>query len=202
MKTLLLHPIHHGFDGYADSGMTTWLIEPDHVPSLLRGEYRFLRKEGTSVRAARWHVWRMLSFLMNGLEWSARPKGEYEGHDFRLFVTQETEPDFSYLDDLDAEFMRDDLSAYYVMAQEAEPDGEYRYGTFDGVGDVHVPTALGDMCGVYESRAEVPAPIRYLWDEMLGRERPQDCKHEGQRYTRSDMPDVLHCSGCDLPLAP
>jgi hypothetical protein len=74
-----LHPINRGFgDGPnpATDVQTAWDVSPVHVADLLRGEYKFLRREGTSRRAARWHVWRMLSMIHDPFGWSAEIVGD------------------------------------------------------------------------------------------------------------------------------
>lgn len=48
-----------------------WELEPDHVPALLRGEYRWLRSHGVPALLARWHVNRMCDMI--GGTWSAVP---------------------------------------------------------------------------------------------------------------------------------
>lgn len=71
--TITLHPINHGFDNDRGLGMTTYVIAPAHVASMLRSEYRFLIREGCSPRAARWHVHRMLSMIRNYFGWTVEP---------------------------------------------------------------------------------------------------------------------------------
>ena len=80
MTTLTLHPINHGFDNDNGCPMETWEVFPAHVAGLLRHEYKFLRSEGASRRAARWHVQRMLSMIFNGLNWNAELVTSEEDH--------------------------------------------------------------------------------------------------------------------------
>src|SRR4051812_14039447 len=64
MATLTLHPINHGFPNDMGLGKETWLFEPQHLPNLLRGEYRFLRVVGGCDRfVARWHCHRMIAMM-------------------------------------------------------------------------------------------------------------------------------------------
>lgn len=79
MNTLTLHPINHGFNNDNGCPMETWEVFPEHVASLFRSEYKFLRQEGTSRRAARWHVHRMLTMLWPS-DWHAEPVVNEEDH--------------------------------------------------------------------------------------------------------------------------
>jgi len=65
-------------------------LAPDHLPTMLRREYRFLRTEGTSRRAARWHVHRMITMLMPSVKWHADYK-------FDPDESEEPEPIEEYL---------------------------------------------------------------------------------------------------------
>lgn len=71
--TITLRPIGYGWNPSADEApMETWDCQPDHVASLLRGEYRWLRLQGVSELVARWHVHRMLAMLNQPAGWWAR----------------------------------------------------------------------------------------------------------------------------------
>lgn len=62
--------------------METYFIVPDHVVPMLMNEYRMLRNEECSRRAARWHIHRMISMIRDDRppNWLAAPwdDGDFE----------------------------------------------------------------------------------------------------------------------------
>lgn len=93
MTTLTLHPIQKGWpNDHGVDYMVTYELSPDHLGSLFRTEYKFLRQDGTSRRAARWHVHRMISMIASDIGWTARlVEDEVEGLDWLPDDEEETD---------------------------------------------------------------------------------------------------------------